>query len=142
MFNSREIGADEHELWFRNAVTDQSHYLMIVEEEVPFGFVQFRNVDEKKTAEWGFYVDPKAEKGSGKKLGNLALEYAFTVLKLHKVCGQAIASNTGSIHLHEYLGFTKEGVLRDQRVINQQYQSVISFRLLEYEWRQLKKHEN
>ena len=135
MFTQHEIGLEEHRNWFAKASQDSSRCLLIVEEDKQaVGYVQFSKVEDGGIADWGFYARPDASKGTGRKLGVLALNYAFGPLKLHKVCGQAIASNQASIAFHQRLGFALEGVLRDQQRINGAYYSLHCFGLLSTEW--------
>jgi UDP-4-amino-4,6-dideoxy-N-acetyl-beta-L-altrosamine N-acetyltransferase len=135
MLTQHEISLPEHTQWFHRAVQDSTRRLLIVQElDNPIGYVQFSNVECAGVADWGFYARPDAAKGTGRKLGNLALDHAFNELKLHKVCGQAVATNHASIRFHERLGFKREGVLRDQKRMNEQYQTLICFGLLAHEW--------
>lgn len=135
MFTQHEISLTEHTQWFMRVVQDNTRRLLIVQEQgSPIGYVQFSNVELGGVADWGFYARPDAPKGTGRKLGTLALGHAFGQLKLHKVCGQAIDTNQASIRFHERLGFKREGVLRDQKRINDQYQTLICFGLLADEW--------
>lgn len=135
MFTQHEISLDEHRNWFAKASQDPSRCLLIVEEAgQAIGYVQFSKVEDGGVADWGFYARPAALKGSGRKLGVMALNHAFGPLKLHKVCGQAIASNQASIAFHQRLGFTQEGVLRDQQRINGAYHSLHCFGMLATEW--------
>ena len=141
MFTQHEISLYEHRNWFFKANHDPSRCLLIVEEaKQAIGYVQFSKVANGAIADWGFYARPDAPKGTGRKLGVMALNHAFGPLKLHKVCGQAIASNQVSIAFHQRLGFVLEGVLRDQQRINGAYHSLHCFGLLATEW-QLKKVE-
>lgn len=136
MFTQHEIGLDEHKAWFNRAINDPTRRLLMVEEDgKPLGYVQFSGVAEGGEADWGFYARPGAPKGSGRKLGSAALDYAFDILDLHKVCGQAIAGNIPSIALHSKLGFVEEGLLREQQLVNGVYHSLIRFGLLKTEWR-------
>ena len=135
MFTQHEIGLDEHRKWFAKANQDPSRSLLIVEEDKQaIGYVQFSKVENGGVADWGFYVRPDAPKGTGRKLGVMALNHAFGSLKLHKVCGQAIASNQASIAFHQHLGFALEGVLRDQQRIKETYYNLHCFGLLSIEW--------
>lgn len=135
MFTQHEISLDEHRNWFERANQDESRCLLIVEEELqPIGYVQFSKVAKGGVSDWGFYVRPDAPKGTGRKLGMTALNYAFGVLELSKVCGQAIESNHASIAFHERLGFLREGVLRDQQLIGADHYSLHCFGLLAREW--------
>ncbi len=140
MFTQHEINLEEHIQWFNRVKLDKSRSLLIVqEEETPIGYIQFSNVEPGGVADWGFYARPNAEKGNGKKLGTVALEYAFGNLELHKVCGQAIVSNHASIRFHERLGFKREAELREQKRIGSEYKTLICFGLLASEWTQIKK---
>lgn len=135
MFSQHEINAQEHQEWFARTSVDPSRCLLIAEEtSIPLGYVQFNKVDKGGVADWGFYVKPNATPGSGKNLGVAALNYGFKILRLHKICGQVIASNHASIRFHERLGFKKEGELRDQQLVDGKYQTLIYFGLLASEW--------
>jgi UDP-4-amino-4,6-dideoxy-N-acetyl-beta-L-altrosamine N-acetyltransferase len=139
MFTQHEIGREEHRNWYEKASRDVSRRLLIVEDEKQaIGFVQFSQVTEGSIADWGFYARPDSPKGTGRMLGVVALTHAFGHLKLHKVCGHAIAGNKSSIAFHRHLGFTLEGVLRDQQRINGDYHNLYSFGLLANEWRHKK----
>lgn len=136
MFTQHEIGLDEHRDWFSQACNDETRRLMIVVDgAVPIGYVQFDNVADGGVSNWGFYAGPNAKKGTGKRLGSAALNYAFRELNLHKVCGQAVDFNKASIALHDRLGFTQEGILRDQQRIHGLYYSLVCFGLLKNEWK-------
>lgn len=136
MLTQHEIAMEEHSAWFAKASQDPTRRLLIVEEaNQSLGYVQFANVATGAISDWGFYARPDPPKGSGRKIGTAALNHAFDVLQLHKVCGQAIASNEASIALHTKLGFVQEGVLRDQQRIEDAYHSLFCFGLLNHEWR-------
>lgn len=135
MFTQHEISPHEHLNWYAKSCQDPSRRLLIVQEQqIPFGFVQFDHLSTGAVCDWGFYTAPQAPKGSGKKLGYVALNHAFSSLQLHKVCGQAIVSNKASQGLHQSLGFQQEGLLRDQHHVDGIYQSVICYGLLAHEW--------
>lgn len=135
MFSQHEIAAEEHREWFLRASDDACRRLLIAEDaDGPFGFVQFAAVGKGAISDWGFYIRPDAVKGSGTILCRTALEYAFDVLALHKVCGQAITTNAASVGIHRKLGFVEEGVLRDQKLVNGSYLSLVCFGLLKSEW--------
>jgi UDP-4-amino-4,6-dideoxy-N-acetyl-beta-L-altrosamine N-acetyltransferase len=138
MFSFNEISLDEHAKWFELASKDATRQLLIFESNaVPLGFIQFKSVAGHKVSDWGFYAAPDAPKGTGKRLGNMALNYAFSTLGLHKICGQALAFNEASIGLHKKLGFLQEAVLREQYKIDDVYQDLLCFGLLSTEWKPL-----
>jgi UDP-4-amino-4,6-dideoxy-N-acetyl-beta-L-altrosamine N-acetyltransferase len=135
MYTQHEITLAEHERWLERTLPDPRKHLLIFEvNQQPLGFVNFNETGDGGIADWGFYVAPDAPKGSGRQLGHAALSRAFTQLKLHKVCGKALAYNQRSILLHQSIGFQLEGSLRDQHFDGESYHHVICFGLLSHEW--------
>lgn len=138
MYTQHEITLDEHRRWFELSAANASRHLLVFEAAgVPLGFINFNLLGGGEVADWGFYAAPDAPKGSGRQLGQAALQYAFTTLGLHKICGQALAYNERSISFHRRLGFQQEGLLRDQHFDGERYHSIICFGLLQQEWQQL-----
>lgn len=135
MFTQHEISLEEHTRWFGRASQDVARHLLIYERAgVPIGFVQIHEIAKGGIADWGFYLAPDAPKGSGAGLGFAALTYAFKTANLHKLCGQALASNERSIRFHEKLGFRQEGRLCQHHFDGQSYHDVLCFGLLASQW--------
>lgn len=131
MYTQHEITLVEHTSWFERASQDERKHLLIFERgNEPLGFVNFNCTSNAKVADWGFYIAPDAQSGTGRLLGQAALRHAFDVLALHKVCGQALAFNERSIRFHLRQGFRQEGVLRDQHFDGRNYHDVACFGLL------------
>lgn len=135
MYNQSVISPEEHESWFIKASKDPlRHLLIFISDDKPIGYVNITEDIKGKVANWGFYVAPGSLKGTGKRLGKTAMNFAFGSLGLHKVCGQVIAFNQQSIRFHLDLGFTLEGTLRDQFFDGQDFHNVNHFGLLQKEW--------
>lgn len=135
MFTQHEIGLEEHRRWFEGSAGDPHRHLLIYEAaRQPLGFVSLNVSDDNKVADWGFYAAPDAPKGTGRAMGCLALDHAFGQLAVHKVCGRAIEDNLRSVSFHVALGFTQEGVLREQYFDGQRYRAVVCFGLIDREW--------
>lgn len=135
MYSQHEIQMSEHERWFENSRHNPMRHLLIFEvANIPQGFVNFGVGNHGKIADWGFYIAPTAPRGTGQSLGKCALDYAFTNLCLHKVCGEALAFNEKSIGFHSKLGFKQEGILREQHFDGEKYIDVVRFGLLQNEW--------
>lgn len=135
MYTQHEITLDEHSRWFQRASAAPDRHLLIFESDgVPMGFINFHEKGPGGVADWGFYLAPDAPRGTGSALGNAALNYAFGKINLHKVCGEALGFNTGSIRFHEKLGFTREGVLRQQHFDGETYHDIVCFGLIRSEW--------
>lgn len=130
MYSSRPIGPDEHRQWFERTSADPSRHVLILEVDgVPSGFVNIGPVQTGGVAEWGFYAAPGAPRGTGRILGEAALEFAFRTLGLRKLCGEVIAGNQASRDFHLSLGFRQEGVLIGQHFDGILYQDVVLFGL-------------
>lgn len=135
MYTQHEITLEEHRAWFERASQDPRKHLLVFEVGgVAQGFVNITEQISPGVADWGFYIAPDATKGTGRQLGQTALQYAFKSLRLHKVCAQALAFNERSIKFHRGLGFQQEGILRDQHYDGENYHAVICFGLLSTEW--------
>jgi UDP-4-amino-4,6-dideoxy-N-acetyl-beta-L-altrosamine N-acetyltransferase len=135
MFSQHELSFEEHSNWFELASKDARRHLLVYEaDSSPIGFINFNVFDSGGIAEWGFYSAPDAPKGTGYSLGIAALNYAFTSLGLHKLCGQVINYNLASINFHLKLGFIKEGILKEQFYDGQNYHDVCCFGLLAKSW--------
>lgn len=135
MLTQHEISWQEHQGWFERASIDPNRRLLLVEDgDGPFGYVGLSGVGPGNVADWGFYVAPGAPRGSGRRLGQAVLSFAFHELALHKVCGQALGFNQASIAMHLALGFRQEGVLREQHRAGNIYQDMVCFGLLRNEW--------
>ncbi|EDM47384.1 UDP-4-amino-4,6-dideoxy-N-acetyl-beta-L-altrosamine N-acetyltransferase [Marinobacter algicola] len=142
MYTTHEISLEEHKSWFARTRSNPSISLLIFEQcGEPCGFVSIVRSRSRKIADWGFYTAPDAPKGTGRKLGQCALEYGFNELALHKLCGQALGFNESSINFHKALWFTEEGRLREQHFDGIAYHDVVCFGLLANEWQSFRKDE-
>lgn len=136
MYTQHEISLGEHTRWFEKASKDPERHLLLYENaSIPLGFINIHQIAPGGVADWGFYAAPDAPRGTGRLLGQAALQYAFIDAGLHKVCGQALAFNERSIRFHQHLGFRQEGLMCQQHFDGQHYHNVVCFGLLASEWR-------
>ncbi len=106
MISSKIVSSSEHKLWFLNKSTDKSHRLMIVmKNQIEFGFVQIKINQAENVGEWGFYRDPMSPKGLGMNLARLAINYTFFDLYLQELWGFVVNKNIRSIEFHKKNGF-------------------------------------
>ena len=74
---------------------------------------------EAKIGEVGFMMKPSAQgKGFASEALTLLKEYAFAELELNKLTAICSVNNVGSYKLLEKLGFSREGCLRQNTLIN------------------------
>jgi UDP-4-amino-4,6-dideoxy-N-acetyl-beta-L-altrosamine N-acetyltransferase len=136
MFTTHEISPEEHIRWYQQAAQDPRRHLLIFElDSTPMGFIHLNEITQGGIADWGFYTAPEAPKGTGRALGNATLHFAFEKLSFHKLCAKVIAFNERSIKFHIQLGFSLEGVLRQQHFDGALYHDVWCFGLCAPEWR-------
>ncbi len=136
MFTRHVISPEEHQAWWeRSQDSPRNRNLMFDVDGEGQGVVSFHQIDSvDKNAAWGFYTSPEAPKGTGGRMLFLALDYAFGELGLHKLCSEVLSSNARSLGLHEKLGFTREGVLREQHRYEEAYMDVHRLGILRREW--------
>lgn len=81
-------------------------------------------------------------KGYGTEAGQLIIRYGFEQLGLHRIRSEVFSFNERSIRLHNRLGFTREGCLREAVYVNGKYHDEIYFGLIRKEWQAMGKTEN
>ena len=64
----------------------------------------------------------------------LSMEYAFNVLKIHRLYGSCFAEHKISPYLLKALGFTNEGLRKDACYKNNRYYDILDFALLESDY--------
>jgi len=64
-------------------------------------------------------------------------DYAFDVLKMHKIYGDVMEDNLGMLKTRFYLGYKKDGVLRDHYIYDGVYKNTVAVSLLENEYRKI-----
>lgn len=68
--------------------------------------------------------------GFGKKAMDLVIQYSFHDLNLNRIQAHIFTSNQDSILLFEYLGFQREGIIRQYVLKEDTYRDVYSYSLL------------
>jgi len=67
----------------------------------------------------------------------LLCDYAFDVLKMHKIYGDVMEDNHGMIKTRFYLGYKQDGILRDHYIYDGVYKNTVALSLLEKEYRKI-----
>ena len=143
MYTTHELTWEEHCAWFERARKNDNVKLLIYEQDrSPRGFVNISCKRSRGIADWGFYLAPDAPAGTGQNLGAAVLNYAFSQLGLHKLCGEVLGFNDRSLRFHQRLGFVREGRLREQHFDGESYHDVVCFGLLKSEWELFTSGEN
>lgn len=64
-------------------------------------------------------------------------DYAFDVLKMHKIYGDVLEDNYGMLKTRFYLGYKQDGILRDHYNYDGVYKNTVAVSLLEDEYRKI-----
>ncbi|MEV4350319.1 GNAT family protein [Actinoplanes sp. NPDC049596] len=114
--------------WFQYAIE------RIAEKDL-IGDVAVHLHDNLKQAEVGFTLATHHQKqGYATEAVRAVLDRLFRVQGLHKVAGECDARNVASASLMERLGFTREGLLRQQTYLKGEWTDDLIFGLLASEW--------
>ena len=114
--------------WFQYAVEHRAERILI-------GDVGVHLHDNLRQAEIGFTFAPAYQKrGYATEAVRAVLDRLFLMQRMHKVTGECDARNTRSAALLERLGFTREGLLRQQTFIKGEWTDDLIYGLLSHEW--------
>lgn len=94
----------------------------------PVGSCYLRDIDyESAKAEYGMYLGDEAarSRGYGTEAAMYVAEYAFRVLKLHKVFSRIFSENIPSIRSCEKAGMQREAYLKDEVKINNRFYDIV-----------------
>ncbi|WP_239164830.1 GNAT family N-acetyltransferase [Actinoplanes palleronii] len=114
--------------WFQYAIE-------LTAERVLVGDVAVRLHDNGRQAEIGFTLATAYQKrGLATEAVSAVLDRLFRLQGLHRVMGECDARNVASAALMERLGFTREGLLRQQTFIKGEWTDDLIFGILDQEW--------
>ncbi|MGF1686146.1 spermidine N1-acetyltransferase [Photobacterium japonica] len=115
----------ELEELFRKHIHDSNERRFIAEniDNQPIGLVELVEINTiHRNAEFQIIIAPDYQGcGYARVLINKALNYAFTILNLHKVYLHVTVSNEKAVHLYEDCGFIEEGHLVKEIFVNGEY---------------------
>ncbi len=97
-------------------------------DDKPVGSVYFRDIDqEHRKAEYGIFIGEEdvLGRGIGTQAAELALQYGFTELKLHRIMLRVLGGNERAKRSYEKAGFVQEGRFLDDVYLNGQFRDVI-----------------
>lgn len=108
-----------HEAWMRGPVEQGKVCQFIIEiknSKKPIGSIYLRDIDlDNESAEYGIFIgeDESRGQGYGTEAAQLALKYAFSTLKLHRVYLRVFANNPQAVQSYKKAGFQQEGLFKD-----------------------------
>ena len=124
--------------------TNRYYFLIIYPDNCIIGETVINEIDNQtKSANFRIGIFQSSEQGKG--IGTWAVEvtrdFAFEILKLHRLSLGVFSFNTRAEKCYLKAGFKREGVLRDAVLNGNEYADDIIMSILENEWLELKAKE-
>jgi ribosomal-protein-alanine N-acetyltransferase len=141
-FGVNEIGYDHLHAMFKDgmeAYKVSSFYFLLLDKKTEkvigeCGFHTWNRPHRKAELFYSLRNDTDKRKGYMTEAVKEILNYGFDKLGLHRVAALTAPSNEASIALLKHFGFSKEGILREDYVVNGINEDSVCFSLLKWEW--------
>lgn len=130
----------EQENWIISALKKENEITFIIEfNDIPVGMFAICNINK-------VYRHCSIERlliGEKETVGTypiafeselLLCDYIFNKLNMHKINGDIMEDNKNMIKFRKYLGYSFDGVLRDQYIINNEFKSTLLVSVFESEY--------
>ena len=122
MYNKNLIDEISHVRFIESLENNSmNEYLLVAKDKQNIGVIYFNNINQNvKECEFGLYKNPfDCSRGLGKVLIDVALKYAFEILKVKRVYLEVFSSNVRAIHLYRQYTFREYGkkVIDNKEVI-------------------------
>ncbi|HLR67682.1 spermidine N1-acetyltransferase [Virgibacillus alimentarius] len=118
-------------------IHDRDKRRFIVEKEhTMIGLVELVYIDAiHRNAEFQIIIDPKQQgNGYATVATNLAMDYAFSILNLHKLYLIVDAKNEKALHIYKKVGFSIECELQDEFFVEGSYHNAIRMCLFQQQY--------
>ncbi|MBW1650873.1 MAG: UDP-4-amino-4,6-dideoxy-N-acetyl-beta-L-altrosamine N-acetyltransferase [Deltaproteobacteria bacterium] len=136
MFTHHIISNKEHYIWYEKIKNDSTTKVFTFNfKNVPIGVISFYNIDTiHKTTYWGFYSGDTSKKGRGTLMERYAINFAFDVLNVEKLCGEVLSNNLHVVSFHRKYGFEIEGIFRKQHYYLGEFLDIYRVALFKRNW--------
>jgi len=100
------------------------------------GYIGFYNIEQiHRKAEFGIMIDPQHQgKGYAKRAMKQAIDYAFSILNLHKLYLIVDQENEKAIHIYQKAGFQVEAELKDEYFVNGSYHNITMMSIFQHDY--------
>jgi len=144
LFSPRPPTREEHLAWLKNLGEKRREYVICAfPGKVPIGTIGLSQIDQyHHNAEYGILIGDDKFRGRGYAMAasRHILRIAFVDLHLHRVGLRVMAKNDAALKLYERAGFKREGLLRENVMVQDRYEDVVLMGILEAEWRNVSSH--
>lgn len=132
------ISVENTQKWFDSHIGDDNRFDAVIEADgVPVGTIGLLSIDRKNSkAEFYIAMGETAYKGQGiaKAASKLILEYGFQTLGLNRIYLFTEVKNIAAQCLFEKLGFSKEGIIRQDILSHGSFVDRIAYGFLREDW--------
>jgi ribosomal-protein-alanine N-acetyltransferase len=101
------------------------------------GFHTWNLTHNKAELFYAMHDENSKQKGFMKEAVSHILRYGFTEMKLHRVSALIAKENTASFKILKHYGFSFEGTMREDYVVNSMNEDSDCYSLLKHEWEKL-----
>ncbi|BAT58471.1 spermidine N(1)-acetyltransferase [Variibacter gotjawalensis] len=132
-----ESFAELSQLYERNIHNQTERRFIIANEKGDAaGLVELVEINHlHRSCEFQIAVDPRFQgHGYATRATNIAIDYAFKVLNIHKLYLHVDKDNTHAVDIYESCGFRPEGMLKDEFFVNGRYRDVVRMCLFQPEY--------
>jgi RimJ/RimL family protein N-acetyltransferase len=128
----------EEQEWYdrRRADPDSVNWAIETVDGRLLGSVELRAVPARRKAELGIGIFDKTQwdLGFGTETVRLILEFGFGELELNRIELTTAEENSRAIRCYEKVGFVREGVRRQDRMIDDRFGNTVMMSVLREEW--------
>lgn len=133
---------EEYE-WWHDKRSDPDSVLWAIDspEGCLIGTIELRLTMRAERAEMGVAIHDKTQwgKGLGTDAVRLVVDYAFDELNLNRVGLTTDEENARAIRCYEKVGFVREGLLRQHRLLDGRFGNTVVMGILRDEWTPLER---
>lgn len=115
-------------------------FIITNEAQEKLGFIGLYEIEQRhRNAEFAIMIDPTQQgKGYAAPATKLAIDYAFSVLNLHKLYLYVAKANEKASHVYEKIGFRMEGEMTEHFYIEGKYHDAIMMGMFKRDYLKIK----
>ena len=141
LFSENTITLESHRKWYekyKESDDREEFVIYVIDTNIPIGTIGLSSIDKANLkAEYGIIIGENdyIGKGYAKEASQLILKYAFDELHLNKVFLKVFDDNNRAIGMYNTLGFSIDGILRQDIFKQGAFHNVIEMSFLKKEWK-------
>lgn len=136
------ISSEREKKWIESKLFDDTRdiycAICMKENDAMIGYISIINIDlRNRKAEWGgVTIGDKSMWGQGyaSEAAKLILQYVFFEMPINKLQGRVLEDHQVTIKMLNSLGFTRDGVFRDEVFKNGEFHDIYLYSILRSEY--------